>query len=91
MNFTRKSTKAGFGTATEVFGNMANRARNTIGGRDEFTIHLSHLEMLKLEKLLKILDNVNGAGAHLGSEENEWLSNALMLFAPELPSGGYEI
>lgn len=67
---------------------MANRARNKIGERDEFTIHLSHLEMLKLEKLLKIAGNVKDL---YRSDENEWLSNALMLFAPELPSGGYEI
>ena len=67
---------------------MANRARTQKGDRDEFTIHLSHLEMLKLEKLLKI---AQGAETFYSSEENEWLSNALMLFAPELPSGGYQI
>jgi hypothetical protein len=65
---------------------MANRARNG----DDFTVHLSHLEMLKLEKLLKILEQ-DGATIYLGPEEEKWLSNALMLFAPELPSGTYEI
>lgn len=69
---------------------MANRARSQTGNRDEFTIHLSHLEMLKLEKLMRVFSEGLGAD-ELTSEENEWLSNALMLFAPELPSGGYEI
>jgi hypothetical protein len=63
---------------------MANRARTQNGNRDEFTIHLSHLEMLKLEKLFKRLEAETEE--LLTTEENE-----LMLFAPELPSGTYEI
>lgn len=51
---------------------------------------LEHVEMLKLEKLLKFLnEGVDADG--LGSEENEWLSNALDFFAPELPPGEYPI
>jgi hypothetical protein len=45
--------------------------------------------MLKLEKLFKRLEAETEE--LLTTEENEWLSNALMLFAPELPSGTYEI
>lgn len=54
-----------------------------------FVIQFNHLEMLRIEKLLKLAANMSDN--FLTSEENEWLSDALMLFAPELPIGEYPI
>lgn len=53
-----------------------------------FIVQLTHLEMLRIEKLLTVAGFLNPA---FTSEENEWLSDALMLFAPELPIGEYPI
>jgi hypothetical protein len=70
---------------------VANKSRDTREGSptyDEFTLHLSSLEMLKIERLLKIAE---GASTFYSSAELQWLSNAKELFTVELPSGGYEI
>lgn len=65
---------------------MAHKKRLVNG---DFNIELSHSDMLRVEKLLRILDNV--ADDFLTRETNEWLSNAQVLFAPELPPGEYPI
>jgi hypothetical protein len=66
---------------------MAHKIREA--GGTGFNIHFETVEMLKLEKLMR---SIEGIGIeYFTSEELEWASNALRLFAPELPSGGYEI
>lgn len=65
---------------------MASKSRSTNG---EFTLKLSHLEMLKLEKLMKLIGAIGPE--HFDNEELEWASNAQQIFAPELSSGGFQI
>lgn len=52
---------------------------------------LDKVEMLKIEKLLGILDQVEGSTVFLGSEEKRWLSNTQDLFNLEGSPGEYTI
>ena len=64
---------------------MAHKKREENG---DTTIRFNSVDMLRIEKLLKIAE---GAHTFYSSEENEWLSNALDLFVRELPDGRYPI
>lgn len=66
---------------------MAQKKREENG---DTTIRFEGIDMLRIEKLLKILDH-DGDTIYLGPEENEWLSNSLDLFARELPDGNYPV
>jgi hypothetical protein len=69
---------------------MAHKRRSL--DKEGFNIHFTHLDMLRIETVLKRLSEADGSEIVLiSSEENEWLSDAMQLFAPELPAGEYPI
>jgi hypothetical protein len=68
---------------------MAYKKRNPSHLGGNVVIEFDDDELQKVEKLLNLAQNLEHN--FLTSEENEWLSNALMLFAPELPPGVYPI
>lgn len=68
---------------------MAHKKRNPEYYGGNIVIEFEHVDLLRIERLLKILDDT--ANGVLTSEENEWLSNALDLFAPETSLGEYPV
>lgn len=66
---------------------MAYKKREENG---DTTIRFDSTDMLRIEKLLKIVANETEIQLFTASE-NEWLSNAQDLFARELPDGRYSI
>lgn len=65
---------------------MPTKKRLTDGGA---LIEFSRIDLQKVEKLLKLLDDC-AVGA-MEATEVEWLSNALDLFAPTNPPGEYPL
>jgi hypothetical protein len=66
---------------------MATKKREENG---DTTIRFDSTDMLRIEKLLEILEH-DGGTIYVGPEESKWLSSARELFYRELPDGRYSI